>query len=93
MGPLDFAWHLINLFGVALLFALLVAVPAKLLWRAALQGWPWWRLAGVLALADAGVVLAGLVVFGRDGRMSTYALMVLASAAVLAWVGRRRLLS
>ncbi len=43
---------------------------------------------GVLAaLAGAAVTLAGLVVFGRDGRMATYAAMVLACAFTLWWRG------
>jgi hypothetical protein len=36
------------------------------------------------------VTLGGLLVFGRDGRMATYALMVLAGAAAVGWVGFRR---
>ena len=92
MGPIDFAWHLANLFAVALLFSTLVAAGAKLLWRQALATWSWWRLAGVLSAASAVVVVGGLLLFGRDGRMATYAALVLAAAGVLAWAGRRRLL-
>jgi hypothetical protein len=38
-------------------------------------------------MAAAAVVLLGLVVFGRDGRMATYAGMVLATAGALWWRG------
>ncbi len=48
---------------------------------------PWRRLATVAAAAAAAVVLLGLVVFGRDGRMATYAGMVLATAGALWWRG------
>lgn len=92
MGPIDFAWHLANLFAVSLLFGLCVAAGAKLLWRRALTQWSWLRLAAAVAGASALVTLGGLLLFGRDGRMATYAAMVLAAAAVLAWAGRRQLL-
>ena len=42
---------------------------------------------GVLAGAAAAVLLAGLVVFGRDGKMATYAGMVVASAIAMMWAG------
>jgi hypothetical protein len=32
-------------------------------------------------------LLGGLVLSGRDGRMATYAAMVLANAAALGWAG------
>lgn len=90
MGALDLLWHLFNLFAVALLFGAIVAAGAKLLWRQPLAAVAWLRLAGLLALVAGAVTLAGLLAFGRDGRMATYALMVVAAAAALAWVARRR---
>jgi hypothetical protein len=45
------------------------------------------RLAGWSAGAAAAVLLAGLVVFGRDGMMATYAGMVVASAIAMMWAG------
>ncbi len=87
MGPLDAVWHLANLFLPALMLGAFAAALAKLLWRRELTGVSWRRLAGIAALAAAAVVLLGLVVFGRDGRMATYAGMVLATAAALWWRG------
>ena len=87
MGPIDAFWHLSNLFLSALLLGALAAALAKLLWRRELAGVRWRRLATAAAAAAAAVVLLGLVVFGRDGRMATYAAMVLACAAVLWWRG------
>jgi uncharacterized membrane protein len=87
MGPIDAFWHLSNLFLPALLLGALAAALAKLLWRRELAGVPWRRLATVAAAAAAAVVLLGLVVFGRDGRMPTYAGMVLATAGALWWRG------
>jgi hypothetical protein len=48
---------------------------------------PWRRLAGPACAASAAVVLAGLVLFGRDGRMAMYAAMVVVCALTLWWRG------
>lgn len=87
MGPIDAFWHLTNLFLPALLLGAVAAALAKLLWWRALAGVRWRRLAWPAAAAAASVVLLGLVLFGRDGRMATYAGMVLATAAALWWRG------
>jgi glucose-6-phosphate-specific signal transduction histidine kinase len=79
--------HLINLFLPALGVALLAAALAKLLWRRELVGVPWARLALGAAAANAVVLLAGLVVFQRDGKMATYGTMLLVNALTLWWLG------
>jgi hypothetical protein len=87
MGPLDAVWHLVNLFLPSLMLGAMASALAKLVWRRQLAGVRWRRLAGASAAAAAVVVLLGLVVFGRDGRMATYAGMVLATAGALWWFG------
>ncbi|KPF48971.1 hypothetical protein IP87_05420 [beta proteobacterium AAP121] len=87
MGPLDALMHLGNLFLPGVALATLAAALAKLLWRRELAPVSFKRLALPAALAAAAVTLAGLVVFGRDGRMATYAGMVLACAFTLWWRG------
>lgn len=87
MGPLDALWHLANLFLPALGLGALAAALAKLLWRRELAPVPWARLAGPACAASAAVVLAGLALLGRDGKMATYAAMVAASALTLWWQG------
>lgn len=87
MGPLDAFWHICNLFLPALGLGALSALLAKLAWRKELAGVPWRRLAAPASGAAALVVLAGLALTGRDGRMATYAAMVLACAAALWWQG------
>ncbi len=87
MGPLDALWHLANLFLPALALGALAAALAKLLWRRELAAVAWRRLAVPACIASAAVVLAGLLLFGRDGRMATYAGMVLACALALWWRG------
>jgi hypothetical protein len=87
MAPLDALWHVTNLFAPALGLGALAAALAKLLWRRELAAVPWARLAGPACAACLAVVVAGLVLFGRDGKMATYGAMVLASALTLWWQG------
>jgi hypothetical protein len=47
----------------------------------------WRRLAGWSSAAAALALAGGLVGFGRDGRMATYAAMVVAVAVALWWAG------
>ncbi len=85
MGPLDAIWHALNFFAPALGLAALAASMAKLLWRPELAAVSWVRLALWAALAGMAVLIGGLVVFGRDGKMATYAALVVATASAL-WV-------
>ena len=87
MGPLDALWHVGNLFLPALALGALAAALAKLLWRRELAPVAWRRLAGPACAACAAVTLAGLVIFGHDGRLATYATMVAACAITLWWQG------
>jgi hypothetical protein len=87
LGPIDAAWHLLNFFGPALGLGLITPLLAKLLWRRDLKGVAWTRLAMWVGLACAVVSVAGLVVFGHDGKMATYAAMVGACALTLWWFG------
>jgi hypothetical protein len=90
MGPLDAIWHLLNFFAPAAGVAVVTAVLAKLLWRRQLAGAGLARLVAWSAVAGAAALLAGLVVFGRDGRMATYGLLVAATAVALWWAGFMR---
>ena len=90
MGFLDALGHLANLFGAAIGLGLIAPSLAKLLWRQDLKSSPWPDLVQWAVGANVLVTLAGLVLQGRDGRMATYAAMVLASTAVLFWRGWRR---
>lgn len=87
MGPLALLNHLANLFLPAVALGMVAAGLAKLAWRSELAARPWWRLAGVAAAANGMVTLAGLAWTGADGRMGTYAAMVLATALTLWWRG------
>jgi hypothetical protein len=87
MGPLDAVWHALNFFAPALGVAMLASAAAKLLWRRELAAVAWRRLALWAALAGALVLVAGLLVFGRDGKVATYGALVVAAALALWWAG------
>ena len=87
MGPLDALNHLLNLFLVPVALGALAPALAKLLWRKELASVSWRGLAVPACVACALVVLGGLIVFGRDGKMATYGAMVAACAVTLWWRG------
>lgn len=81
-----------NFFAPALVVGGLAALFVKVLWRRELLGVRWLRLALWGSGGAAAMLVAGLLAFGRDGKMATYAAMVLACAASLGWAafGARR---
>ena len=87
MGTLDALWHVANLFLPALGLGALAAAAAKLLWRRELAAVRFRRLAGPACAACAATVLAGLALLGQDGKMATYATMVVACTLTLWWQG------
>ncbi len=89
MGFFNALNHLLNFFLPALTMALLVPTLARLVWRAELKGKAWGGQVKWSALANAGVLIVGLVLTGQDGAVATYAGLVLASALVVWWTGLR----
>ena len=89
MGPLDALWHLLNLLAPTLGIGLLASSMAKMLWRRRLERVGWGRLVAWTSGAALVALIAGLLVFGRDGNGATYAAMVLGSALALWWAGFR----
>ena len=78
---------MLNFFGPAVGLGLIAPALAKLLWFHALQGVSWVRLGVRVFVVCALVAIAGLVVFGHDVKMATYAAMVGACALSLWWFG------
>lgn len=81
MGPFDLFFHLIGFAAPAVAVGLVVALGARVVMpgRAKLQSW-WFAFAlnsavGILVLA------AGLWHFGVDGKIATYAALVVAVAS------------
>ncbi len=79
--------HVSNLLLPALALGCVAAALVKLLWRRELQAARWLHLAGPACAACSAVTLAGLVLWGQDGKMATYGAMVLACALTLWWQG------
>jgi hypothetical protein len=92
LGPLDAVWHLLNFFGPAFGVGCIGAAIAKLVWRSDLRTKSVLRLAAWSTAAAATGLVAALVVFGRDGRMAGYAVLVASAALGLWWAafGTRR---
>ena len=89
MQAADAFWHLTNFFAPPLFLGAFAAALTKAIWRRALAPGCGWRLWAWASGASALTAIAGLVVFGHDGRMATYAAMVVACAAGLWWAGFR----
>jgi hypothetical protein len=91
VNALDYLVHLLSFLAPAFAVALLVAVLGRwLLPRAARPGWR--ASLAINFLAGAAALAAGLWYFGHDGKMASYAAMVLAVAtaewlAARAWQG------
>lgn len=85
MDALQQLWHLSNLLLPPLAWAALHAAACKLLWRRALAGLGWLRLAAWCALGAEAANLAGLAWTGHDGAMLTYGAIAL-TLAVITWL-------
>jgi Na+/citrate or Na+/malate symporter len=83
-------WHFASFFMAPLGLGVIASLLAKLLWRSSLRSVPWSRLAGFACGAAFAAHVVGLVLLGTDGKMLTYAAMVLATATALWWAGRPR---
>ena len=89
MRAADAFWHLTNFFAPALFLGAVAAAMTRLIWRRELAPGSGLRLWAWASAAAAIASVAGLVVFQRDGRMATYAAMVVACALALWWAGFR----
>lgn len=89
MGPVDALWHVLNFFAPAVGVGMLAAALAKLLWWRVLRSASWWRLSLWAGAACAVALVAALVLFGRDGKVAGYAMMIGACALSLWWAAFR----
>jgi len=80
--------HLLSFIAPALVVALLVALAARLVLPPPARPRSWWLSVGLNTLAGVLVLAAGLWFFGRDGKMATYAALVLA-VATMQWLSGR----
>ena len=88
MGPLDLLFHLINFALPALAVAAGLVAAARALYGPPPVAWPLRRQYGLVSAVGVAVLLAGLVVTGSDGKMLSYAALVIVQAGVQAWLVR-----
>jgi len=88
MGPLDLLNHLLNFAAPALFVALAVTLAAP--WVVGRSALVWRVQFAVQAGLGMTVLLGGLALTGRDGRMGSYAVLVLAAVACQWLMTQRR---
>ena len=81
--------HILNFIAPAAVVALLLVLAARLFKRFLVSNRSFfrsiWAQLATIFIVNVCVLVAGLVFFGNDGKMATYAAMVLA-AALCQWV-------
>jgi hypothetical protein len=81
--------HLLNFIAPAACVALLLVLLSRLSFGLFKSKQPlaqaWWAQAAIIFIVGVATLTAGLMVFGRDGKMMTYAALVL-GAAVCQWI-------
>ena len=80
--------HLMNFLAPAVMVGLLVAVIAPLIIKAARPNHSWLTQSAINCVACGLALLAGLWFFGHDGKMATYAVMVL-TCATCQWLAAK----
>jgi hypothetical protein len=88
LGFLELADHLLSFAAPALAVALLVTLAGPLVLRRTAPGLGWWTRFAINTAAGVATLVAGLWFFGRDGKVATYAAMVLA-VATAQWIAAR----
>lgn len=88
MDAIDFLTHLLSFAAPAIVTAAVVALAGRWLGGKGVQRSGWWACFAINFIAGMSVLAAGLWYFGRDGKMVTYAAMVLAVATAQWLAGR-----
>nr|WP_315230055.1 hypothetical protein [uncultured Albidiferax sp.] len=88
MGPIDSFFHLLNFAAPALVVGVLTALAAKAFIKNKPPVLSWRAQAAINFVVSLLVLLGGLWFFGHDGKMATYAALVLA-CATSQWVFSR----
>jgi uncharacterized membrane protein len=80
--------HLLSFIAPAIVVGLLVAAIAPLLLKQVRPNHSWLTQSAINSVACGLVLLGGLVIFGHDAKMATYAAMVLVCASSQ-WFGAK----
>lgn len=89
MGPLDLLNHLLNFAAPALAVGLVLAFLAPVFMKNKALARTRSAQAAINFVVGVLALLAGLLFFGRDGKMASYAVLVLATATSQWWAMRR----
>ena len=81
MGPLDLFFHLLGFVLPALVVGVLLVLMARIFMPKPPSAPVWWLQVAINLIGGGMVLAAGLVFFGRDGKMATYAALVVACAS------------
>ena len=88
MGFFELLDHFLSFAAPALAVALLVTLAAPLVLPRAAKGPGWWARFAINCAAGLAALALGLWFFGRDGKVGTYAALVLA-VATAQWLAAR----
>lgn len=80
MGPIDTFFHLLNFAAPALAVGVFTALAARIFMKKRPVAHSWRAQAAINSVVCLLVLLGGLWFFGHDGKMATYAVLVLACA-------------
>jgi hypothetical protein len=90
MSLFDVFWHLAGFVAPALVLAVGLALAGRILGKNATPRLALPAQAAINFAVGVAVLVAALMWTGQDGRMLTYAALVLACAASQAWLTRAR---
>jgi type II secretory pathway component PulF len=80
MSPLALILHLLNFIAPAVFMALVLPWVGRLVFRKTDFLHNWWTQSAIIFGVAVGVLVAGLWWFGHDGKMATYAALVVLPA-------------
>jgi hypothetical protein len=89
MGPIDSFFHLLNFVAPALAVGVLTALAARFFMKNKPSVPSWRAQAAINSVVSLLALLGGLWFFGHDGKMATYAALVLACATSQWWLSRQ----
>ncbi|HKB54549.1 MAG TPA: hypothetical protein VKD22_11155 [Ramlibacter sp.] len=86
MGPIDLLFHVLSFIAPALALAILLPLGGRVLLPRGQVLLSWWVQVAFNAIVGIGILALGLWHFGVDGKMATYAALVL-GMAMAQWLG------
>jgi hypothetical protein len=86
MGPTDIFLHLLSFAAPALALSFFMVLATRVLLPQRIVLLAWWAQVALNAVLGIAVLALGLWHFGVDGKMATYAALVVVTAASQ-WVG------